>query len=65
MPFFKCNFIFHSCILIMLNKKINFHKLPNNCTLACDCNKLGILLTCDKGLIMWNVSNGFSNWKMK
>ncbi len=49
----------------MLNEKLNLNRLLNNCILACDCNKLGILLTRDKGLIMWIVSNGFSNWKIK
>jgi hypothetical protein len=65
MSIFKCNLICHSCILIMLNEEINFQKLINNCILACDCKKLGILLTCDWGVIVHVLNNGFSNWGMK
>jgi hypothetical protein len=64
MSLFKCNLIFHSCILIMLNEEINFHKLINNCILACD-YKLGILLTCDWKVIVRAFNNEFSNWGMK
>jgi hypothetical protein len=45
--------------------KINLHKLINNCILTCDYNKLGILLTCDWGVIVCALNNGFSNWGMK
>jgi hypothetical protein len=64
MSLFKCNLICHSCILIMLNEEINFHKLINNFIFARDCDKLGILLTCDWRVIVCVLNNEFSNWGM-